>query len=43
MYIYMYVCITASFCYTEEKKKKTLSNIVDQLYFNLKKKDKVID
>ena len=41
VYVYIYVCITVSFCYTEGK--KTLGNIVDQLYFNLKKKDKIID
>ena len=41
VYVYIYVCIIASFCYTAET--TTLSNIVDQLYFNLKKKDKIID
>jgi len=44
VYVYIYVCMyNCIFLLYRGKKKKTLSNIVDQLYFNLKKKDKVID
>ena len=37
----MPICAAVSFCYTEGK--KTLGNIVDQLYFNWKNKDKIND